>query len=141
MLCYIVQSPNYNSTVPGVSPPNSIFSDVYSNCVRDNRSRRQNFLTQCTEQFGLEVSLPSINTFEGTKKIAQMQRVSFLVFLGETLAYLSYGTEEEPLLVIYFLDRLLELSGRALVDWFQQHAPDGNRIKGVERKQLLQWHK
>ena len=62
----------------------------------------------------------------------------FLAFLGETLAYLSYGTEEEPLLVIYFLDRLLELSGRALVDWFHQHEPaEGKklRVKGQELRQ------
>ena len=42
------------------------------------------------------------------------------------------------MLVIYSLDRLLELSGRALTDWFQQHAPDGDQTTGVESTQLLQ---
>ena len=138
MLCFIVHPSTCNATVAGTSPPRSIFSDVYTNCVRNNRSRRRTFLTQCTEQFSSAVTLPSISTFEGIRKISQGQRLRFLAFLGETLAYLSYGTEEEPLLVIYFLDRLLELSGRSLVDWFHKHEPaEGKklRVKGQELRQ------
>ncbi len=108
------------------------FSAIYSRCIRSDRIRRHSFIQLCTDQFSLPEQTPNVMTFDGRQRIEVTRVIQFLSFLGQILGHLPYLNEEEPLLVIYYLSRLVELNGPALSDWFQ--AGGTNKIKDAKKQ-------
>lgn len=94
--------------------PLCLFGRLYSTCIRGTRTHRNIFLKALVNQFTLTGSvLSSLNVSAApAAALAAMPTLGYLCYLAQLLAALPFEVEDEPLYIIYLINRYVSLKLR-----------------------------
>ncbi|DBA03164.1 TPA: hypothetical protein N0F65_003884 [Lagenidium giganteum] len=88
-----------------------LFGRLYTNCIRSGRNPRNMFLKSLVNQFSDRGSILSGSNV----KTKPMKTIDYLCYLTELLSALPYDVEDEPLYIIYLINRYVSLKlGRTM---------------------------
>ncbi|TMW68669.1 hypothetical protein Poli38472_006137 [Pythium oligandrum] len=83
----------------------SLFGRLYTSCLRSQRTQRSIFLKALINQFSDNGSIFSASDFNSNP----MQSIGYLSYLAQVLTALPYDVEDEPLYLIYLINRYVTL--------------------------------
>jgi hypothetical protein len=94
------------AAVAETKPPVSVMGTLYITCFRTNRKRRTDFLTSLLRRCDNYCNITgNINFTKPSERINLAKIESTVEFLATTLAYIPFSVQDEPLLVISWLNR------------------------------------
>lgn len=104
--------PGGPSQVRGFTNDAAFICPLY-NLVRLSKSRRNSFLKHLVAFFDVGSGV-SMSIGGGISGQALLGEIQFYQFIGDSLAYLDYKTQEEVLHVIFYINLILSVGGEEL---------------------------
>lgn len=91
-----------------------LYGRLYSACIRTTRSHRNIFLRALVNQFTVTGSVLSVLDVSEAPAaaVASMPTIGYLCYLAQLLAALPFEVEDEPLYIIYLINRYISLKLR-----------------------------
>lgn len=87
-----------------------LFGRLYSDCIRGGRMHRYHFLTALVNQFANSSGGMSTNGSTKTKSSTVVRdTIDYLCYLAQLVCALPYEVEDEPLYIIYLINRYVTL--------------------------------
>ncbi|CAI5739307.1 unnamed protein product [Hyaloperonospora brassicae] len=115
-----------------------LFGRLYRNCLKPTKSRESLFLKALVNQFSDQgtVLKPLKNDLvAGSRKEASMSALKYLCYLAQIISTLPYDVEDEPLYVIYLINRYVSLRlGHVLEDLKDAFAKAGVAPERLENE-------
>ena len=105
-------SDDTNNDIQAALSYSSIFNSIYTTCIQSNRKRRNDFLYGLLKR--MEVMLENLRVSTITVKSAG-QIWETISFLATTMCHFSFDHYEEPLQLIYWINRNIPLNSSILL--------------------------
>uniref|UniRef100_K3WQ82 Sister chromatid cohesion protein n=1 Tax=Globisporangium ultimum (strain ATCC 200006 / CBS 805.95 / DAOM BR144) TaxID=431595 RepID=K3WQ82_GLOUD len=86
-----------------------LFGRLYSNCIRTAKAQRNMFLKALVNQFSDSGSMLGNKNAKPSSLVPMGSTLQYLCYLAQLISALPYDLEDEPLYIIYLINRVVTL--------------------------------
>ncbi|KAF1332153.1 Nipped-b protein, partial [Globisporangium splendens] len=93
-----------------------LFGRLYSNCIRTGKAQRNMFLKALVNQFSGSGNMLGNTNAKPSSPVTMGSTLQYLCYLAQLISALPYELEDEPLYIIYLINRVVTLKLGSTLD-------------------------